>query len=190
MGIEEDKIDEIITAHSETVTGLKSEIDKYKADAEKVAGLEKDLAEAKKAMDNGDKSPYKVKYEALVEEKEELKKQFDDFKADIEAKASLAKKQDAYRAILKDAGVAEKRIESIMKISDDQIGKIEFDDKGATKDAEAIKKSISEEWADFIQTTTQKGAQTATPPAGAGSETDLGTLDMASYIAARQKGQV
>jgi len=190
MGIEEDKIDEIISAHSETVTGLKGEIDKFKAEAEKATTLEKELADAKKSLDAGDKSPYKVKYEAAIEEKEALQKQFDDYKADIEAKKTLRSKQDAYRAILKDAGVSEKRIDSIMKISDEQIAKIEFDEAGATKDAEAIKKAISEEWADFIQTTDKKGAQTATPPSGTGSEKDLGTLNMADYIAARKKGQV
>ena len=190
IGIDEDKVDEIISAHSETVTGLKGEIDKYKAEAEKVPALEKDLKEAKQAMDNGDKSPYKVKYEAMVEEKEALQKQFDDYKADIEAKKTLQSKTDAYRAILKEAGVSEKRIDSIIKISDEAIGKIEFDEKGATKDAEAIKKAIADEWSDFIQTTDKKGAQTATPPASADGATDLSKLDMASYIAARKKGQV
>ena len=35
MGIEEDKIDEIINLHSETVNGLKAEIDKYNEDVKK-----------------------------------------------------------------------------------------------------------------------------------------------------------
>ena len=33
LGIEEEKIGEIINAHSETVSGLKAEIEKYKGDA-------------------------------------------------------------------------------------------------------------------------------------------------------------
>ena len=35
MGIEADKIDEIIDAHTEVTTSLKQERDSYKADAEK-----------------------------------------------------------------------------------------------------------------------------------------------------------
>ena len=34
MGIEDEKIDEIITMHTETVDGLKADVAKYKADAE------------------------------------------------------------------------------------------------------------------------------------------------------------
>lgn len=36
LGIEDDKADGIIQAHSDTVNGLKDEIEKYKADAEKL----------------------------------------------------------------------------------------------------------------------------------------------------------
>ena len=36
MGIEDEKIDQIIEAHSETVDALKEQRDQYKADAEKL----------------------------------------------------------------------------------------------------------------------------------------------------------
>ena len=41
-------------------------------------------------------------------------------------------------------------------------------DGNGFKDVEKIKKDASEEWADFITTTTQKGADTTTPPANTG----------------------
>ena len=162
MGIEDDKIDEIINAHRETVDGLKDEAEKYKADAEKLQSAQKELKEAREAMANGDKSPYKVKYEAKVEEITELQKQFDDFKADVEAKAITAKKTDAYRKLLKEAGVSEKRIDAVLRVS--PIDDLEIDKDGNAKDAEKLTEAIKSEWADFIVDVSEQGAKTATPP--------------------------
>lgn len=162
LGIDDDKVDEIINAHTETVNGLKEEIDKYKADAEKLPAVQKELNTAKEAMANGDKSPYKVKYEALVEENEKLQQQFDNFKADVDAKELLAKKTDAYRHLLKDTGVSEKRIESILKVSD--IESVELDKEGKIKDVDNLKNYLEKEWADFIVKTTEQGASVSNPP--------------------------
>ncbi|MEE6208498.1 MAG: hypothetical protein VZR95_10630, partial [Alphaproteobacteria bacterium] len=46
LGIEADKIDEIINAHSETVEALKSEIDTYKGKAEQLDKAQADLEKA------------------------------------------------------------------------------------------------------------------------------------------------
>lgn len=167
MGIEDDKIDEIINAHRETVDGLKDEAEKYKADAEKLQSAQKELKEAREAMANGDKSPYKVKYEAKVEEIAELQKQFDDFKADVDAKAVTAKKTDAYRQLLKDAGVSEKRIDAVLRVS--PIDDVELDKDGKIKDADKLTENIKSEWADFIVDVSEQGAKTATPPENNGS---------------------
>ena len=47
LGIDNDKVDEIIQAHTDTVNGLMDEIEKYKADAEKLPAVEKELKELK-----------------------------------------------------------------------------------------------------------------------------------------------
>lgn len=166
MGIDDSKIDEIINAHTDTVNGLKEEIDKYKADAGKLPSIQKELDEIKGAMASGEKSPYKVKYEAKVEELEDLKKQFEDYKADITAKETHAQKSDAYRQLLKEAGVNEKRIDAILKISD--VDSVEFDKDHKVKDADKLTEAIKSEWADFIVKQTTQGANTANPPANTG----------------------
>ena len=55
MGIEDEKIDQIIEAHTETVDGLKSEISNAKTTAEsgtqKIADLEKQIEELKNIID-------------------------------------------------------------------------------------------------------------------------------------------
>ena len=43
MGIEDDKIDQIISMHTETVNALKEERDKYKDGAEKLETVKKEL---------------------------------------------------------------------------------------------------------------------------------------------------
>lgn len=159
FGIEEDKVDEIIKAHTETVDALKEQRDAYKADAEKLPAVQKELDDLKAAAEKGDKDPYKVKYEALKED-------FDKFKSDQKEKETHAKKESAYRALLEEAGISEKRIASVLKVSD--VDAIEFAEDGKVKDADTLKASIKKEWEDFIVTKDTQGASTATPPAGSG----------------------
>lgn len=159
LGIEAEKIDEIINAHTETVDGLKATIAEYKADAEKLPGVQKELNDLKEA--NG-KDPYKVKYDAIKED-------FENYKKDIAAKETKATKSNAYRALLKEAGVSEKRIDAVLKVSD--VDSIELDEKGAIKDSASLKKSIVDEWADFIEKSDVKGANVANPPTGNGGGT-------------------
>ena len=160
LGIDDAKVDEIIQAHSDTVNGLKDEIEKYKADAEKLPAVEKELKELKDAnAEYEGKNPYKVKYEALKEEYAEYKKGIDE-------KETKAKKESAYKALLKEAGVSDKRIDSVLKVSD--IEGLELDDEGKAKNSADLVKSIKEEWSDFIVSEGKGGAPTATPPAGNG----------------------
>lgn len=53
LGIEDAKVDEIIQAHTDTVNGLKDEIEKYKADAEKLPGVQKELKNLSTSRQNG-----------------------------------------------------------------------------------------------------------------------------------------
>lgn len=159
LGIESDKVDEIIQAHTETVDGLKEEISKYKGDAEQLPAVQKELDKLKEAAKDGGKNPFEVKYNALKEE-------FAEYKKEQTAKETKSKKETAYKAILKEAGISEKRISSVLKVSD--VDGLEFDENGKVKNHDDLLKNIKEEWADFIVTTTQTGAHTATPPAGTG----------------------
>jgi molecular chaperone GrpE (heat shock protein) len=160
LGIEADKVDEIINAHAETVDALKAERDTYKdkaekfdAEQDKVTKLEKQV----KDLEDSNKDSYKVKYEAIKEE-------FADYKKGIESEKSKAEKTNAFKALLKEIGISEKRIDSVTKISD--IDGIKLDKDGKIEGVDELKKSLSEEWSDFIEKTGTQGASTATPPAG------------------------
>ena len=158
MGIEEDKIEQIIDAHSETVDALKADRDAYKEDATKLAAVQKELDELKAKGDDG----YKAKYEAE-------KAAHDALKADIAAKETKKAKTDAYRELLKGANIDEKRIATILRAEAPTIDKIELDADGKIKNAEQYTESIKSDWADFIVTQSAKGANTATPPAHGGA---------------------
>lgn len=166
MGIDEDKQDEIINAHIEVVNALKEERDSFKEDAGKAKKLQKQIDDLNESMKNGERSPYKVKYEAKVEEFNDLKKEFDDYKADVSAKEIETKKSNAYKELLKESGVSAKRIDSVLRVTD--LSKIELDEDGKIKDTDNLKKSIKEEWSDFIVTQSEQGAQTANPPQNTG----------------------
>lgn len=162
LGIEPDKIDEIITAHSETVDALKKERDEFKADAGKVDSLQTEKTAVQKELDdlkaeiakNSDKD-----YDAL-------KKEYDDYKAEQEKKESRAAKEKAFRGLLKDANIDEKHFEKVIKYSD--IDAIELTDKGEIQDAKDRVKSIKEEWPELIATKQTQGANTPNPPGNNG----------------------
>ena len=158
MGIEEEKIDQIIEAHSETVDSLKADRDSYKEDAEKLKDVQKELDDLKAKGDDG----WKEKHDRLKDE-------FDKYKTDVQAKETKAAKEAAYRAILKDANLSEKGIEKAIKYA--EWDKIELGEDGKLKGANDHIKAAREEWAEYVTTTTTTGAKTSTPPANNGGKT-------------------
>lgn len=166
MGIESEKIDSIISMHTETVDDMKGQIETlekeiktYKTDAEKLTGVQKELDDLKAAVEADAKNREGKDYDAL-------KKEFDDYKAEQEHKAVRASKETAYKEVLKDAGIPEKHFAKVLKYSD--IDSLELDEHGKLKDSKELLKSIKEEWSDHIEQSTTKGADTPTPPEGKG----------------------
>ena len=153
MGIDDDKTEQIIEAHTETVSAIKAERDDFKVKAEKLDDVQRELDKIK---ERGEKDPYKVRYEALKEE-------YDDYKKQVTEKETTATKNAAYRALLKEAGVNEKRIDAVLKVSADSIKGLVLKDGEIENKAELLKK-VQSDWSDFIVTTETKGAVTATPP--------------------------
>lgn len=162
LSIEEDKIDEIIKAHSETVEALKEERDSFKEKAEKFDKAQSDLEAANKKIEDLSKDDaYKIKYEALKED-------FDEYKKNVETEKSNNSKMAAYKALLKEIGISEKRVDSVAKLA--ELDKIKLDNDGKIEGIEDLKKSLSEEWSDFIVKDGKEGAGTSTPPENGGGK--------------------
>lgn len=168
MGIEADKIDEIISAHAETVDAIKEERDKFKGEAEDLAKVQKELEKANTELEEFRSGDWQAKYEKLKGDHDKLKGEYDTFKTDTEAKAVKAKKESAFKQLLLDAGVSDKRIASVLKVSGATVDGLTLDDEGKIKDAETLTESVKKEWADFIPTTHEQGAKTPQPPANDG----------------------
>lgn len=158
MGIEEEKIEQIIEAHTETVEALKEQAEEYKDSASKIEQLQSELDEANGKLEQATKDSWKVKYDAIKEE-------FEDFKADIKSKEVKQAKATAYKKLLTEAGIPDKRIDAILRVTD--IDSLDFA-KGAFKDEDGIKESIKEEWSDFIVTKKTEGVDTPDPPENTG----------------------
>ena len=175
--VPKDVLGQICNLHTTSNEDLTESVKTLKADLEK-AERERDTYKAK-APKEGEETVSKEDYD-------KLKKEYDDYKADITAKTTRTEKENAFRELLKSVGVSEKRLNAIIKVSD--IDGLELDKDGKIKNADKHTETVKTEWADFIETTTTRGANTANPPAGnGGGDVDLGTLSMENYIAARSK---
>lgn len=165
MGIEERQIETIIEAHTDTVNGLKADRDKYRDEAAKVPNLLKQLEDAKADTSLAD---LQAKYDELetqlktiTTERDGIQTQFDSYKSEVQGREEQRAKASAYRTLLKDAGIAEKYIDSVLKVTD--LSSIEVED-GKVKDSEAATESAKSQWADFIVKTKTVGSDPETPP--------------------------
>ena len=158
--VSKDVLNRICDLHTDSLDGLN----------DTVKDLKESLATAERERDDYKaKAPKDGVETVLKEDYDKLKKEYDDYKADITAKNTRAEKENAFRELLKSVGVSEKRLNAIIKVSD--IDGLELDKDGKIKDAEKHTENVKSEWADFIETTTTKGAKTANPPANNGKGT-------------------
>ena len=147
LQLTEEQVSAIIEAHSETVEGLKA------INTDLQSKLDEATPSAQKAQEMSDK------YAAVT-------KEFEDFKAGVAAKDTRRAKESAYRELLRSAGVADKRFDTIVKYDSDLIDGLEIGEDGKVANADAINKAIQDNWSDFItQTKTVPTAPVPQPPA-------------------------
>lgn len=143
---------ELATTQEQAKADLKKAHDEAEAAASKAnAALEKAKAEAEQAKQKAqaDLTNIKTEYEA--------------YKAEQEAKVVTEAKRAAVAELLKDMNVSQKGCDLAMKYMD--INAVELNDKGKIANAAALRKSITTDWGDYVQTEETQGADTATPPA-------------------------
>lgn len=159
MGIEEEKIDEIISMHTDTVDGLKADISRYKADAEKLPGVQKQLDELKAAGDDGYKEKYEKEHSA-----------FETYKADVTAKEAKAAKEKAVRAYFEGKNITGANLELAMRGCGEEMAAIELDgDK--IKDTKSLDALVAGTYKGLVSTSRTKGTDTSNPPGNTGAGT-------------------
>lgn len=152
MGIEEEKIDQIIEAHTETVDAIKEQREAYRADAEKLPGVQRELD----ALKNNSGNDYKAKYE-------KEKKDFQDYKNSVAEKESAAAKEKAARAYFESKGIPADSMGLVIRGAKAEISGLELDGE-KIKDSTALDTLLSGDYKGLIGKTTTKGTDTKTPP--------------------------
>ena len=153
MGLTDEQVDTIIEAHTDTVDGLKADVSKYKSDAEKLAGVEKELNDLKAMGDGGYKDKYEKEHKA-----------FEDYKADITAKESKAAKEKAVRAYFESKNITGSNLDLAMRGCGEEMAALEMDgDK--IKDTKSLDALVDGTYKGLVSNTQVKGANPANPPA-------------------------
>ena len=155
--IPSDAVAKLAQAVSSSVGREFVEKERYSKKLEEIEALKTEKQTAEDSATTAEK--WKTKYQALKDD-------FEAYKGEQTKKETRNAKEKAYRELLRQAGVSEKRLDAVLRVSD--VDSVEIDEKGAIKGADKITESIKSEWADFIQTTTIQGAQTAAPPVNSG----------------------
>jgi hypothetical protein len=150
---------QLVALHLGVVDPLKDDVTRYKADAEKLPGVQKELDDLKAQGDGGYKAKYEAEHKAFV-----------DYKANVDAEKTTAAKEKALETALKKIGIADKRIATVAKMAraDGLLDALELDENGAAKDAAKFETSLKDGYGEFVVTTSTQGANTPNPPAGNG----------------------
>jgi hypothetical protein len=157
MALTEEQVSAIISEHVNVTSALKEQIKEYKTQAELLPAVQKELDDLKKS--GGD---WQDKYN-----KEH--KDFEQYKQDIAAKEAESKVKSAYSALLKENGIGDKYIDSILRVTD--FSKMELEKEGKLKGADQLSEEIKSDYSGFIVSTETHGAGTETPPADPNSMT-------------------
>ena len=167
LGIEADKIDVLVEAHSDIVADVIKQRDDYKAQLDGMSEKMVDKAELTK-----------------------VRKELDDLKTAQQKKAEKDAKAAALKAAYSEAGIADKFVPALLNIAD--YDSIEVGSDGKAKNHNELVETAKRNYAEFIPVVTQVSAQkTATPPVSTPVNYDsMSDADYykATYEANKKKG--
>lgn len=187
LGIEDEKVEQIIDAHTEVTDGLKKKISEAEEKAEQYDELQKEMEKYRK------QEGYKDKYE-----KEHA--DFEAYKKDVTAKETRSQKSGLVQKYLESKGITGGNLDIAMMAIDGQIDKLELDGE-KIKDTKALDDLVSGKLSSLVVSKSTKGVNTSTPPtnnAGSAPRTkeDIKKIKdtterqkaWAQYLADQQKG--
>ena len=147
MGLEDDKIDQIIEAHTEVTTAIKADADRYKADAEKLSEVQAELDSLKAMKDDGLQAKVDQLTAELTEEKAGRKK--DRQEAAIRQELTAMGAQDVDYLLYKLGDTSEL-----------------FDEDGQLKDKDAFAEKTKADYPNQFKAESTKSKGSPPPPAG------------------------
>ena len=147
---------QIIALHLAVVDPLKDDVARYKADADKLTDVQKELDGLK--ANNGD--DYKTKYETEHSE-------FEDYKKSVQTEKDNAVKTDLVRAYFESKGITGKNLDIAMRGAVKEIEAAKLAD-GKLSDTAELDALLQGDYAGLVVTTTPQGASTKNPPSNGG----------------------
>ena len=170
----------LVTLHLGVVDPLKDDLasanrnaEKYKAEADKVPGLQKELEGFKGGED------WKAKYE-------KEKADHDAYKAKVAQDAQTAKVKAAYKKLLTEEKISEKTLDAVMNATD--YSKMKLKEDGSLDGVEDLKKDIDSRWRSFKVAQRKRGEDVQTPPGGAPGGSDNSIRNMTAQWHAQRFG--
>ena len=154
----DDAVDKIMDGHVTSINALREERDAYKADAEKLPGVQTELDNLKASGGQDWEQKYTQEHT-----------DFEAYKLQVSEEKDRTAKTELYRAVLKECNVGERQIANILKVSGETIDKLVVKD-GKIENVDAVKETIKNDWSGFIMTEKVKGADVETPPGNDGGK--------------------
>ena len=152
MGIENEKAEQLLDMHLETVNGLKEVITSLKTENERIPTLSDELKQLKALKEQSD--DYKVKYESE-------KSEFENFKKKLEIEKTDEAKKKAYRDLLEKNNIRKDKIDLIMRTV--KLSDLNLQEDNTLENSEELNKSILKDWSDFVEHNAVKGTTAANP---------------------------
>lgn len=184
LQLTDEQVSSIIEEHTSVVDALKkqrddnkAESEKWKAEADKIPGIQKELEELKKGDD------FKAKFEKAQSD-------FEEYKKAVEAEKTTAAKVAAYRELLRGENISEKRFDLILDAMKKagRFDGIQLDKEGKLQDVDTLKKSIADEWGEFKVSTHERKATVPTPDKTQVNATDGRAKSLAQQYHANRYG--
>lgn len=162
MGLTDEQIDSVVEMHTDTVNGLKQQIEEAK---ESKSQLEEYKVELQKYKDDLNKANEAAKqtedYKTLYET---TKKDYEKYKGEISEKAKKAAKEAAVSKYYQSKGINGAALSIAMRASKDEISTVDIDDAGNIKSTEAFDKLIDGDFSHLVNKVQVEGAKVQNPP--------------------------
>lgn len=144
---------ELVALHLGVVDPLKDELEKNRADVEKIAELQKQL-------DEQSKDDYKSKYEKEHND-------FENYRASIEKEKNKAIKEQAAKTYFESKGITGANLDIALRGAREEIGAIELDGD-EIKDTKSLDELINGTFKGLVTVVTRTGANVPTPAGNTG----------------------
>ena len=156
MNLSDEQINTIIEEHTSIKDNLKNQISDLQ---EKV----NDYDEIKRKYEDLSND---VKQNNWKDKFDEAKKQLEDYKNEIKNEKQTLKKKELYKELLKESGINDKQISSILEVT--KFDDINIDENNKLENAEELTNEIKSKWDGFIVKSAVTGINTENPPTNNG----------------------